>query len=257
MNENIPQTILITGASSGIGAGLAVYYASTLKNDVRLCLVARNEIRLNEVAGQCRESGATVEIAIIDVTDADKMEKQVQDWDAIHPIDLLIANAGISGGTAIGFESASQMRKIFDVNVTGVINTVVPILSSMIERKSGQIVLMSSLAGFRGLPSAPAYSGSKNAVRAWGDALRLNLKKTGVKVNVICPGFIKTPLTDQNPFEMPFLMSVERAAHIIATGVVRNKPRIAFPWQMAWGIRLVSVLPRPISDWIVARMPNK
>ena len=248
------KTILITGASSGIGAALAERYAGA---EARLLLMGRNKDRLAGVKSLCEKKGAKVDISMIDVTHAEGMKTQVLKWDEAFPIDLVIANAGISGGTFGGTETAEQTRKVFDVNVNGVLNTVLPLVQPMIDRGSGQIAIMSSLAGFRGLLSAPAYSGSKNAVRAWGEALRLDLMKKGVQVNVICPGFIKTPLTDVNRFKMPMLMDVNKAAEIITSGLDKNKARIAFPFTMAAITRLISILPLWLSDYIVSRLPGK
>lgn len=249
-----PHAILITGASSGLGAALAQCYAAA---DIRLFLMGRDAARLEQVADLCRAEGAVVETAIANITDQTTMRQRIKSWDDLYPIDCLIANAGISAGSAGGLEDELQTRAVFDTNITGVLNTVSPLLPRMTARQSGQIGIISSLAGFRGLPGAPAYSASKNAVRAWGEALRVFLKPQGVKVSVICPGFIRTPLTDQNRFDMPLLMEADEAAQIIKAGLARNKARIAFPRRLALPARLLSVLPLPLSDWIAGRLPKK
>ena len=149
-----PKSILITGASSGIGEALALLYA---KQGVFLALNGRNSDRLAQVAEACRAKGADVQTALVDVTQSQPMAEWVQGEDQEHPFDLVIANAGISGGTAghqVG-EPVSQARQIFDVNLIGVLNTIEPILNDMINRKSGQIAIISSLAGYRGWPGAP------------------------------------------------------------------------------------------------------
>lgn len=248
--------ILITGASSGIGAALAEYYAAP---DVCLNLSGRHEARLADIAAICREKGAAVETALVDVTDRDGMARWIERVDAAQPLDLVIANAGISGGTGgvMAGEPVDQAREIFDVNLTGVLNTVAPVLPRMIERGAGQIALISSLAGFRGYPSAPAYSASKGAVRFYGEALRGAVSKTGVKVNVVCPGFVVSRMTDANDFYMPMLMSADKAAAKIADGLSRNKGRIAFPLMLHCSAWFISVLPDCLAQKFLSHMPAK
>ncbi len=249
-----PRSIMITGASSGIGAALTRAYATP---DRRLVLAGRDNHRLGEVAQAARIAGATVETARIDVTDAAATSEWVRAADDVEPLDLVIANAGVSGGTFGGGESLEQARAIFATNVDGVVNSVHPAAERMAERGCGQIAIMSSLASYRGLPGAPAYSASKAAVRAWGDALRGCLAPRGVTVSVICPGFIRTPMTDVNGFPMPMLMDVDRAAAIIRSGLARGRPLIAFPLPMYLLVRLVAALPAPLGDRIYRRMPEK
>lgn len=249
-----PNSILISGASSGIGAALAILYAGP---DVRLALGGRNSERLDTVAAACREAGALVESTAVDVTDTAATTRWVEGADDAAPLDLVIANAGISGGTFGGGETHEQASAIFAANVDGVVNTVHPAAERMRGRGIGQIAVMSSLAGFRGLPGAPAYSASKAAVRAYADALRGRLRRDGVTVSVICPGFIRTPMTDINGFPMPFLMEVEDAARRIRRGLARGHPRIAFPWPLYTAVRLAALLPPALSDPIFGRMPEK
>lgn len=248
------KNIVITGASSGVGAALAREYAG---KGVHLGLLGRSSERLAEVRADCEERGATVQTASIDVTAAEAMASWLAEFDAGHPVDLLVANAGISGGSGMGRDAEELTRRIFATNVDGVLNTVLPVAPRMAARKSGQIALISSLAGMRGLPSAPAYSASKAAVRAYGEALRGSLGKQGVKVNVICPGYIKTPLTDVNTFPMPFLMSAEKAAKIMRRGLDRNRSRIAFPLRLYLPLWFLSCLSPSLTDWFFARLPEK
>lgn len=242
------DVILITGASSGIGRELAIAYAD---KGIKLLLTGRNAERLAEVEKICREKGAAVKTSTIDVTDDDAFQKQVIMWDDMEPIDIVIANAGISGG------SGGDFRAIVDASVDGTFNTVNPLIPRMQARKKGQIALMSSMAGWRGMPNAVAYSTAKVAVRAYGEALRPLLARDGVKVSVIFPGFVKTPLTDVNKFPMPFLMTAEKAAQIIKSGLARNKARIAFPLPMYLLARLIAMLPLCVGDFILARAPKK
>lgn len=251
-----PKSILITGASSGLGEGLALHYA---KPGIFLALLGRDEDRLEAAAQSCRALGAKVETIAASVTDRDAMDQWIREVDARYPLDLVIANAGISGGTggSMTGEGVEQARKIFDVNVTGVFNTIEPILPRMIERRAGQIAVVSSLAGFRGWPGAPAYSASKGAVRFYGEALRGSLSASGVKVNVICPGFVRTRMTAANDFPMPLLMDREKAAKIIAAGLAANRGRIAFPLPTHFSAWFASILPDFAAQYVLKLMPAK
>ena len=249
-----PRSILITGASSGIGAALARRYAA---DGVHLSLSGRDAGRLNAVAEDCRRRGAGVTTALIDVTDTDSMRTWIAVTDDHHPLDLVIANAGISGGTAGGGESAAQARRIFEVNLTGTLNTIDPAIRRMETRKKGQIALFSSLAAFSGWPGAPAYSAAKGAIRLYGEALRGALARHGIEVSVVCPGFVATPMTDVNPYPMPLLMPAGRAADIIAAGLAKNRSRIAFPLPTYLLVRLISALPQDLGLALRRRLPEK
>lgn len=249
-----PRSILITGASSGIGAALARLYAAP---GVTLALGGRDAARLEAIAAACREAGADANTEIVDVTDAAAVRRWIEAADDASPLDLAIASAGISGGTFGGGESVEQTRAIFAVNVGGVLNTVQPAADRMGARGRGQIAVLSSLAGFRGMPGAPAYGASKAAVRSYGEALRGHLHGRGVGVSVVCPGFIRTPMTAVNEFPMPFLMEPERAARIIARGLARNRARIAFPWPMYALVWLLGALPPGWTDAALRKMPEK
>jgi NADP-dependent 3-hydroxy acid dehydrogenase YdfG len=251
---NSPRHILITGASSGLGAALAIEYAAA---GTRLSLHGRDGERLAQVAKEAQQRGADISTQIGDVCAAAAMANWITACNAAVPIDLVIANAGISAGTARGVESAAQARLIFDVNVGGMLNTVQPALPLMVQRQQGQIAIVSSLAGFRGFPGAPSYCASKAAARIYGEGLRGGVAPHNIAVNVICPGFVKTPMTDANRFPMPFLLAPEHAAHIIRRGLAANKGRIAFPWPMYVLTRMITALPQPLMDWIAARTPKK
>jgi short-subunit dehydrogenase len=249
-----PRTILITGASSGMGEALAEAYAGP---GVTLVLTGRDRDRLDAVAARCAERGAAVRAATVDVADRAAMADWLALVDRETPVDLCIANAGISGGTGRRGESEEQARRILAVNVDGVLNTIHPLIGPMRERGRGQLALVSSLAGLRGYPGAPAYCASKAAVKSYGESLRLDLRPAGIEVSVICPGFVKSRITDRNRFPMPFLMDANRAASIIRRGLERNRGRIAFPlptYLMAW---MVAMLPSALADALLAHTPAK
>lgn len=250
------RTILITGASSGIGEALAQRYA---RDGVTLLLTGRDETRLRAVAQGCRAKGALVETCLIDVTDRHAFARWLLQMDDVSPVDLAIANAGISGGTG-GAEDGSWIDaeyRIFDVNVQGVLNTILPLVPRMMTRGAGQIGIMSSLASFNGWPGAPGYSASKAAVRIYGESLRGMLAGYGVGVSVICPGFVASRMTAVNNYKMPFFLPADRAALIIARGLARNRARIAFPWQTFAISGLIGLLPPSLSARLLAKLPAK
>jgi short-subunit dehydrogenase len=256
-----PRSIAITGASSGIGEALAHAYAGP---GVTLTLCGRNGDRIMAVAEACRAKGANADGSVRDVTDATAMASWIHEAEARAPLDLIIANAGIAagsdgGGPAHAADSGGgdQTRRIFAVNMDGVINTVLPALGPLRERRRGQIAIVSSLAGYRGFPGAPAYSASKAAAKAWGEALRGQLHGDGVEVSVICPGYVTTRMTAQNKFPMPLLMNSERAAAIIIRGLERNRGLIAFPLLMHWVAWAIRSAPMCIMDPLLRMLPGK
>ena len=250
----LPSSILITGASSGIGEALAGLYA---RSGLTLFLSGRNSSRLAAVAEICESRGATVNSKIIDVTDAPATTHWIGECDAHRALDLVIANAGVSGGGPGIGHGLDATRQILATNIDGVVNTVLPTLERMLERGHGQIAIMSSLAAFRGLPVSPAYCASKAAVKAWGEGLRVRYARNGIQISVICPGFVESRMTADNPFPMPLLMPGDRAAVIIQRGLARNKGRIAFPFGTYAASWLLDVLPTNLADWMVRNLPEK
>ncbi len=251
---NDPRNILITGASSGIGEALAEAYAAP---GVTLHLSGRNAERLESVAEVARQKDAIVHTRVIDVADRDAMAEWIGAADDEAPLDLVIANAGVGLGQKDAPTLAEITRKTFDINVHGVFHTIHPALERMVPRRRGQVAIMASVAGFLGMPGAASYAASKAAVRSYGEGLRGAYHRHNVQVNVICPGFVVSRMTDQNKFKMPFLMDVDKAARIIVRGLERNKARIAFPWQTYGSIRLMQMLPTALSDRILRRSPSK
>lgn len=248
------SSILITGASSGIGAAIALEFAAP---GINLHLTGRNFERLNDIKTQCENKGANIYIAVVDVVEREKITNILIEWDNKNPFDCILANAGIAGNHIQTHNPATRLRAINAVNVTGVLNTLEPLLDNMIKRGYGNIGLLGSMASFLPLPPSPAYSASKAAILTWGDAIRPGLKKKNIYLSVICPGFVRSRITDANNYTMPFFMEGNKAAKIIIKGLNKNKPRIAFPWIMYAILSFLSVLPRPLQSFIVTRLPHK
>lgn len=250
-----PKSILITGASSGIGEALALEYAAP---GVHLALSGRDAVRLEAVATECRGQGADVIADVLDVTEQAAMAAWVGKIDSAHALDLVIANAGISSGAGgPGGETEAQARALFDVNFTGVLNTIWPAITAMRPRGRGQIAVMSSMAGLTPMPGAPAYSASKVAVKAYAESLHGALKDDGIVVTAICPGFVKSRITDKNNFPMPLFMDGPKAARIIRRGLAKGRVSLIFPWPLAAGAWLTSILPPCWRVWILSRAPKK
>ena len=248
------KTIIITGASSGLGAALAMRYSIEGNN---LFLFARSEERLNNTALICKNNGANVTTIIADVTDASTMQNHLDKIAKQHSVDIIIACAGVSAGTLDGPETLTQVNKIFSTNVNGVINTVMPLIPYMIRKKSGNIVIISSMAGMLGLSSAPSYSASKGAVRMFSDALNGYLKIYNVHVSNVIPGYIKTPMTAVNQFPMPFQISADKAAQKIIHAVARNQGVIAFPMSIYFVMKILNLLPSRLISYINSKLPGK
>jgi short-subunit dehydrogenase len=258
-----PESILITGASSGIGEALALHYA---RAGITLFLGGRNADRLESVASACREQGAEVLTWIGDVTQEAEVRQWIQHSDQHRPLNLVIANAGIALGATQVEELHPVATETLNANVTGVLNTVHPALEVMARRRpypvtDAQVALMSSIMGYAGVARSPAYSASKAAVKHYGEALRGAFRNMGVGVSVICPGYVGTPLLGGPDASMPFMISSEKAAKIIARGLARNKARITFPWQVLLIARVVMNLPNFLVDrinrpWKVPRMED-
>jgi len=245
-----PACVVVTGASSGLGAGLARAFAA--QNRV-LGLIGRNPDRLAAVAQSCRDRGARVHVAALDVTDRDGVVAWLLRLDAACPIDLLIANAGISAGTHPDGrpEGADSARDVVRVNLLGVIHCVEAILPRMSGRRFGHIAVVGSMAAYRGLPDSPAYCASKAGVMAYGEALRAALEPLGVHMSVIVPGFFASPMSARYAGRQLFRLSEERAVARVVRGLERRARRIVFPRRLAVLLRLLDLLPAWCSDRII------
>ena len=248
---------LITGASSGLGAALALDLA---REGETLHLSGRDAARLGAVAAACRAQGATVHEAVLDVTDAASMQAWIE---AAGQLRLVIANAGISAGTGAAVEPAEQVRAIFATNVTGVLNTVLPALATMarqapgLDGVRGRVAVIASIAAFVAAPGAPAYCASKAAVQRWAEAMDASERRRGIRVHAICPGYVRTPMTAANAFPMPFLMEPEAAARRTLAGIARGRVRVAFPWPLYAGARFAAALPPSWQRVLLGRVPAK
>jgi short-subunit dehydrogenase len=255
MRRFVPNTILITGATGGIGSVLATTYAAKNKT---LILTGRNEQRLQIISEQCEQKGATVIQKALDLTDHTQLSDWLNEILATTNIDLVIANAGISSGTnEFGqFESLQKTIDVINVNLIAMISTIYPVLKKMQQQGRGQIALMSSLAAFRGLPHSPAYCASKAAVRIYGESLRALVKKYGVYVSIICPGFVKSPMSDSVKGPKPYLILPDAAAKIIKNQLAAKRKEIIFPKQLKLSISLLNVLPKWMADNLLLKVKS-
>ena len=245
-----PSTVLITGATGGIGAALARNYAQSGRT---LILHGRDASRLASLTRDCEGLGARVHAVAFDLREAPAAIAVLRSVSSQYEIDLAIVNAGVSreigkGVETHGWESA---REVIAVNLDGAIATVAGVLPEMRRRGHGQIALVSSLAAYLGLPGTPVYCASKAALKIYGEAMRGWLAPQGIAVNVVLPGFVRTPMNEGFAGAMPLAISADRAAVLIRRGLERNRARIAFPRRLAWGMRFLSVLPAKLSQWMV------
>jgi short-subunit dehydrogenase len=236
--------VAITGASSGLGRALAV---ASARPGVTLHLAARDAARLEDTATACRAAGATVATTVLDVRDAAACAAWIG---GMGQLDLLLANAGISGGTGGVAEPGAQVRAVFETNVMGVLNTALPALEKLAAQPPGEdgvrgrIGVVASVVAFIAAPSAPAYTASKAAVQRWAEATDATQKRRGVRLHAICPGFIRTPMTAVNHFPMPFMISAEEAAKRTLAGILAGRTRVAYPRRTYFIARLIGALPQ-------------
>jgi short-subunit dehydrogenase len=255
----MPRCILITGATSGIGAALAREYAQSGRT---LILHGRDAARLAAITKDCTERGARVLPLALELSDGAAAEQALRqlstgaDGEPGEPIDLAIVNAGASRVSAAGenIYSWEAAHEVLAVNLEGAIATVTGVLPGMRRRGHGQIALVSSLAAYFGLPPTPVYCASKAALKAYGEALRGTLAPQGIAVNVILPGFVKTPMSADFTWPKPFLLTPEQAARAIRRGLERNQARIAFPPLLAFGTWWLAVLPAALAQRVVRWM---
>jgi short-subunit dehydrogenase len=245
------QVAIVTGASSGIGYELARALAW---EGCRVGLIARRVEKLDELADRIKRIGGISAHAAADVSDRAQVVAAIQEVAAhLGPVDLLIANAGVGAPTSVEPLNVPDVEKMFRVNVLGVVYAIEAVLPQMLERHSGHIAAVSSLAAYKGLPGESAYTATKAAVNTFMEGLRMQLRPRGIAVTTICPGFVKTPMTEVNKFEMPWLLEADEAARRILKALRRRVKVYNFPWRASLMMGFLRRLP----DWLVMRIMRK
>lgn len=245
------KTVLITGASSGIGYSLAKLLP---KENCSLALLSRNLIKLQNLVDEINKEGGMAKAYRCDVGKQEDVKNAIaailKDF---GKIDIAILNAGVSSRAEAGSYSSAIAKEIFEVNTLGIVNCIEQLLPDFIRRKEGMIVGITSLAESRGFPRSGFYSASKAAATLLLESLRVELKPFKVKVVIVKPGFVRTPMTDKNEFYMPFLMNVDKAAKIILQGIKKEKKIIQFPLPIVIGSKILKCMP----DWLFDFLMNK
>ena len=250
------QHIIITGASNGLGMALANKYAG---QDVCLGLVGRNQDRLYSIANECENKGADVKTLVLDIRERGTLTRWIEEFDRSHPVDLIIANAGVHISPKNGeyIESQDDIDEIFDVNINGVIHLVNPVLQRMAARERGSVAIISSLSGYRGIPSFPAYSASKAAIKFYYEAVRALYRRKGVYISIVCPSYVDTDMTANMKVHPLMITGLDKAVDTIYRGIKHRRRLVAFPWYHALGLRLTSLLPEWLIDLILPKFLGK
>ncbi len=243
------SVVWITGASSGIGADLAREYA---RGGHQVAITARRMEKLEELAAELGPSVLPLEL---DVTDLSATKAVVERVEAeLGPIDIAVMNAAFWKQVDVTSWDSALLQSHFDTNVMGLVHGVEAVLPSMRRRRSGTIVGMASLAGYRGFPRSEGYGPTKAALINMLESLRIDLKPLGIRVVTVCPGFVRTELTEGNRFPMPLMIEPDEAARRIVRGVARGKAEVAFPLPMALGMKAVRLVPAGPYAWAAGRM---
>jgi short-subunit dehydrogenase len=241
----------ITGASSGIGRGLAMQLA---REGWQVCASARRRDELDKMAGEARDMGGAVHPVPLDVTDADAVRAAVEEIERDHgAIALTVLNAGTHQPISAWDFEASAVQKLLTLNVMGQVYPLEALLPRMMGRGAGRIAVVASVAGYRGLPTAAGYGASKAAVINMCESLRPELDSTGVTLQVVNPGFVRTPLTDKNEFQMPMLMELDDAVASFRKQLDRDKFEIVFPWRFAMLVKTLRIMPY----WLVMKLTRR
>jgi short-subunit dehydrogenase len=248
--DSDPYIVLITGATGAIGQALADYYAA---DGVKLVLQGRNTVKLAQLTRHCQSKGADVSSISLDLTDSNRLLSWLDDVCSEGVPDLVIANAGmnIDNGLDNSGELPEKMEALLDLNVKSTLVMVNALAKKMLARGSGQIGIISSLAGYYGLPVTPSYSASKAAVKAYGEGIRGWLAPHGVGVTVVMPGYVDSAMCTAMVGPKPFLWSPEHAAKVIARGLASNRARISFPFPLNLGTWFLAVLPSGLSQFFL------
>ncbi len=245
--------VFVTGASSGLGAAFARHYAA---QGATLGLAARRGEALQELAASLP---ARSHLYPLDVTDAVALREAGADFIARAGVpDVVIANAGVSVGTLTEeADDLAAFERVLAVNLTGMANTFHPFVAAMRVARRGRLAGIASVAGIRGIPGAGAYGASKAAAISYLESLRVELRGTGVKVVTLSPGYIATPMTDVNPYPMPFMLDADEAARRMARVIEAGRSYAVVPWQMAIVAKLMRLLPDALYDRLSAHAGRK
>lgn len=245
------RVVFITGASSGIGRALSVELG---RRGASMGLLARRGDLLREIMAEVEAAGGRALALEADVRDAAAVGRAAEELRAAFgPIDVLVANAGVGATTDARDLKAEAVADVININVMGAVNSATAVLPEMVARGHGHLIVISSLAAYRGLPKSAAYCASKAAVSAFFESLRVDLRGKNVDVTIIHPGFIKTPLTAGRQANMPYLMELDDAVKKIVRAIELRKKSYAFPWQLASIVRAAMIMPIPLYDRIISK----
>lgn len=246
------KIVFITGASSRIGEYVAYEYA---KQGATIGLAARRKELLEKVSAKCEELGGKTIICETDVTNQSATKMVIDDFiSKSGGIDIVIANAGISGKIELDHGDSSEINRMLSTNILGVTNTVIPVLPTMIKQQSGSVVIVSSIAGFRGLPGRSGYSASKAAVRFMANSWRSSFVRDSISFTTICPGFINTDMTNKHKFKMPFLMNVDVFVKKMVNAIEKKKKTYIVPWQWRFVIPLIKIVPEWLLNYVASKI---
>ncbi len=250
------RVAVVTGAASGIGRAMAHVLAG---EDARLILVDRDAPGVESLAKELTADGVRCVADAVDVRQREALRRSIRSMQTqLGPVDLLVACAGITGVTLVEELRVEQLQAITEVNYLGVVYSIDAVLPEMIQRRQGHIVGVSSLAGCRGMPFSAAYSASKTALSTYLESLRPSLRRRGVTVTTVCPGFVRTPLMANAPLQPPMrMLEPEEAARYILRAIRRRRAYYCFPWAIGLGVRSLKWLPPRLYDWAMSRAAAK
>lgn len=254
MAEWTGKVVLITGASSGLGRELARQLG---RQGAWVGLLARRERELVQVADEVKSAGGRALVLPADVGELEPIRAAVGRLQELFgPVDLLVVNAGVGGSGPVEELDPERHARVIRTNLMGAVHILGCVLPTMLERRTGRITAISSLAGWKGLPGSAAYSASKAALSTYFESLRVDLRSRGIRVTVVDPGFIETPMTAGRS-GLPLLVPVEAAALRILRAVERGSPTLAFPWPLAAALRLARLLPARLYDPLAQRAARR
>ncbi len=249
MDPHSDPVAFLTGASSGLGRALSVALA---RDGYAVGAFARRRPLLDTLAKEILDAGGRVRVLVGDVGESRQVAAAVRALESeFGPVDLLIANAGIGGVRDPGTVDAADVERVMRTNFLGAVHCVEAVLPGMRERRSGHLVCVSSLAGYGGVPGAAAYSASKAAMTSYFEALRIELRGSGVDVTVLMPGWVRTPMTAEHAAERPFLLELEEGTAVMLRAIQARKRAHAFPLPVATAVRAGRLMPRLVYDWLL------